>query len=807
MKKFLCVLLSVLMLCGTAVLFSSCGGEQDGDVMLSGDLVELDLSGYSVIFSEELSKTKATRLLADEFIDRLRAVTGEELLRYTDSTVPVGEQGREILIGLTDRAESADARERIEGDGFSIQVSENKIAIVGTSHLYLVMAMEYFAQKYLSENDGKTITVHERALAENMESLVVDEKEEKGISIIYEEGVNTDPSSDDLPHAVASLFRATANDNLFTSKKSKTNLLFLQSDKEEVKTDVTVFVGDMKNDLVQSCRAELGATEYGFFVRKDGVVLTSLNGVALLTGGELVNKLLADAIVKDEAGVRMVLPVGFTLKRFVNEKWVMDFPKPEGEGITLYNTMDAQNDSLQYYYVGEGVSADSYRAYCKRLTDAGYTVLTQNEIEGSIFHTLVDPTNTFSLYVAYNAYAHASDYQYENNKYNARYEKCIRVVSSPLSSVNLPDEGLLTPNPAYERVTSSSITAFELYKDPVGMGYIITLEDGRLIVFDGGTGTGPAPADLWNLLKATNERITGLPTSTENPVRIAAWVLTHSHTDHYHNFLTVLTAHAAEIRMDYILGNFPSSTSVYRARNQDAMDMGKMGLFERYTNLVPGGFKFVKVHAGQKFWLANVEIEILTTYEDLNPARIYTANDTNTVTRFTLHNTNEAGERVGEPTTIVWLGDANALQSRHMCAMFGSYLESDMVQLAHHGNTGCEKDLYTLINAKVLWFPVDYWRVELFALNVDARYAALCDINLHAITLPRMQYVFVSGNQNKADGSNPGDYNLCLPFSAETGMPDYDGIYEGLTGEPLTYDDISAYDNVNVFVAAKDNMK
>ncbi len=55
--------------------------------------------------------------------------------------------------------------------------------------------------------------------------------------------------------------------------------------------------------------------------------------------------------------------------------------------------------------------------------------------------------------------------------------------------------------------------------------------------------------------------------------------------------------------------------------------------------------------------------------------------------------------------------------------------------------------------------------------------------------------------------SNPGDYNLCLPFSAETGMPDYDGIYEGLTGEPLTYDDISAYDNVNVFIAAKDNMK
>lgn len=805
MKKFLCVLLSVLMLCGTAVLFSSCGGEQDGDVMLSGDLVELDLSGYTAIFSEELSKTKGTRLLADEFLDRLRSITGAELLRYTDGTVQASKEKREILFGLTNREESTKAHKKIKGDGFSIQVSENKIAIAGTSHLYLVMAMEYFTQKYLTQDAGKTLAVRESMLAVNMESLIVDEKAEQGITVIYEDGVSTKPNKDDLPHAMASLLHLTAGEQLFTSKKTKASLLFLQSDKEEVKTDVKIFVGDMKNDLVQECRAELGATECGFFVRKDGAVLTSRNGEALLAGGEMANKLLQDAVEEVDSGRRMKLPVGLTIKRYVNKNWVMDFPKPEGEGITLYNTMDNANDSLQYYYVGEGVSADSYRAYCKQLTDAGYTVLTQNEIEGSIFQTLVDPTNTFSLYVAYNAYAHASDYQYENNKYNARYEKCIRVVSSPLSSVNLPDEGLLTPNPEYERVTSSSITALELYKDTVGMGYIVTLEDGRLIVFDGGFVADPAPTDLWNLLAATNERITGKPTSAENPVHIAAWILTHSHSDHSTAFLRVLSSHRTEIRMDYMLGNFPSLTSDYTARTEDAMDMGKEGLFQRYSDMLQGGFKFVKVHAGQKFWLANVEIEILTTYEDLNPARIYTSNDTNTVTRFTMHNTNEAGERVGEPTTIVWLGDANALQSRHMSAMFGDYLESDMVQMAHHGNTGCEKDLYTLVNAKVLWFPVDYWRVVLF--TEDPRYATLCDINLHALTLPRMQYVFASGNENENNGTNPCNYNLCLPFSAETGMPDYDGIYEGLTGEKLEYDNISAYNNVDRFVTAKNNMK
>ncbi len=798
MKKILCVLLVLLMLCGTAVLFSSCAGDQDGVVSLSGDLTEVDLSEYDVIFASDLSETKATISLANEFVDRIRAATGAEMMRYTDSTVAASDDSREILIGLTDRAESVDAREGIEGDGFVIEVTENKITIVGTTHTYLVMAMEYFAEKYLSDAFAKTLALRECALAENVESIVVDEKESKGIALIREAGLATNASSGrDLPAKLVDDFWSVMGDNLFTSKKTKADLLHRIADNEDVPVSTEFLVGNVDRALARDCRAELGDTEYGFFVREGGVVLTSPNDAALLAGGELIAGLLEDAIEEADDVRCMKLPIGFTLKRHVSDKWVTDFPKPQGEGITLYNTMDNTNNSLQYYYVGEGVSADSYQNYCNTLISQGYTVLTENEIEQSMYTTLVDPTNTFSLYVAYNAYAYAGNYTYADNTYNAQYQKCIRVVSSPLSSVNLPDAGLLTPNPVYKRVTTSAIAALELYKDTVGMGYVITLEDGRLVVIDGGFVVAPAPADLWQLLSKTNERITGKPTSAENPVRIAAWLLTHSHSDHSTAFLSVLSSHAAEIRMDYILGNFPAPTASYKNANTDVMDMGRQGLFDRYRNLVPGGFKFVKVHAGQKFYLANLEIEILTTFEDLNPARIYTGNDTNTVARFTMYNTNEQQQRVGDPVTSMWLGDSNALQSRYLCTMFGNYLESDMVQLAHHGNTGCEKDLYTLINAKVLWFPVDYWRVELFAISTQ--HATLRDINLHALTLPRMQYVYVSGNDNTISN----DYNLCLPFSAETGMPDYDGIYEAITGEPLAYDDVSAYNNVDRFMQVK----
>ena len=795
--KILAFLLALVMLAGMAMLFSSCAGTQDGVVKLSGDFSQVDITGYSVIFADNLKQTKTTLSLANEFVDRIRAATGAELMRYADNTVEADGERCEILIGLTNRTQSADAQKRIKGDGFIIEVTDNKIVILGTSHVFLVMAMEYFADKYLPEATDKTISIHKRALAKNLECIVVDESLEQGIALVCEAGLATDATSGrDLPAKVADDFWLVIGDNLFTSKKTKANLLHKKEDSEEVTSAVELTVGNVDRDLARECRAELAETEYGFFVREGGVVYTSPNDAALLAGSELIAGLLRDAITITDDARYLKLPVGFTLKRDVNTKWVTDFTKPEGEGITLYNTMDDQNDSLQYYYVGDGISADSYRAYCNTLLSQGYTVVTQNEIEQSLYTTFVDPTNAFSLYVAYNAYAHANEYNYPD-KLNAQYQKCIRIVSSPLTSVTLPDEGLLTPDPEYKRVTTSSITALELYKDTVGMGYVITLEDGRLVVFDGGAAISPAPADLWNLLKATNDRITGKSTSAENPVRIAAWILTHSHTDHSTAFLKMLSSHASEIRMDYILGNFPSETGAYRASGTDVMDMGKQGQFERYQALVPGGFKFIKVHAGQKFYLANIEIEILTTYEDLNPARISTGNDTNTVTRITMYNTNEQKVRVGDPVTSVWLGDANALQSRYLCTMFGDYLESDMVQLAHHGNTGCEKDLYTLINAKVLWFPVDYWRVERFVF--ETKHPTLRDINLHALTLPRMQYVFVSGNDNTISN----DYNLCLPFSAVTGQPDYDGIYEAITGEALEYDDISAYNNVNRFILAK----
>ena len=56
------------------------------------------------------------------------------------------------------------------------------------------------------------------------------------------------------------------------------------------------------------------------------------------------------------------------------------------------------------------------------------------------------------------------------------------------------------------------------------------------------------------------------------------------------------------------------------------------------------------------------------------------------------------------------------------------------------------------------------------------------------VNLPSTKYIYVSGN-----------YDITLPFSATTGMPDYNAIYDATTGNPVAYDNIVAFNSTERF--------
>ncbi len=90
------------------------------------------------------------------------------------------------------------------------------------------------------------------------------------------------------------------------------------------------------------------------------------------------------------------------------------------------------------------------------------------------------------------------------------------------------------------------VTQLEL--EDFGMCYVIRLPDGRFIVIDGGQGFLPDQKRLLACLK--EQTVCGVPT-------IAAWILTHPHSDHFNAFADFNERYLEEVFIEKVLYNFP----------------------------------------------------------------------------------------------------------------------------------------------------------------------------------------------------------------------------------------------------------
>ncbi len=728
--KLLSLVLAILMLAGMATLFSSCGKTDPGVITPSEDTVDVDLSDYAVLYGEsqgESNFTHAVRAQFDTFVAKLNAATGLDLKMKQASRVDIEEGAKEILIGATDREESEKALKKIKGDGFIIQVLEDKIVLVGTNNLYTVMAVDYFVKSYLSgEEASETLTVNESVKANEMQSVVLtnsgnkNEDVENAYTYVYKNGLGMVPNAyldagydttqsiyRELPMIVASKL----TDKM--ASIAKLSMKHFPVGTDAVTNEKEVLIGLTSREESKAALAEINETQFIIAVRGDRVVINAFSNYVLNQAAEAYMDLLKEATVKDENGNTLVcLPREFRLIGEADHKWQTDFPKPEGEGIELYNTMDNNDNSLQYLYRGTGVNKAAYDAYCAQLKAAGYKEVQSNAVEGSVFKFFTNTSKDVALYVAFNAYAHKDDFdEFEwtvvktvDNKVIVPYgfENTIRIVSSTIENAFYPDTELLS-KPSYTYNNETAITSMPLYSTDVGHCYIVTLEDGSFIVYDGGNSVMPAGTHhmIWNLLKELHTQVWGEAPSSTNKIRIAAWILSHAHGDHYRAFTEMLRYYGKTglVEMDYMIANVPSNESYCSEDFDEVGGVMDPDAIKRLQSSINGGFQLIKPHTGMKFHLANVELETMVTWEDLNPVQTPNTNDTNTVFRMTITSANS-----DEQTTMMWLGDANRLQSRFMCATYGTYLKSDMTTVAHHGNAGCEIDLYEMIDPETIFW-------------------------------------------------------------------------------------------------------
>ena len=862
----------VCVTCGTTL--RSASNSLNLDAIVVGALSTQNLANYTIVYANSCKQNnKLYTYINGTFKNAVSAAAGKATVK-SESDVNDSPSSKQILIGITSREQSQRALSSLQGRGFTIRVDGNKIVILGTDDLLTMSALQYFVNNYLA-GAGKNVSINEDVTAAGLPVVALSSAYGSSFAYVFDADWDIDPYHMYVTDSYNNNTGAPGDGREYPvyvyeylmNRISQLSGLPVANFTSVADTDKTYVNGyellfsTVDRAESRAFRDTLDANQYGFRIVGNKVILANHIDAAL---EPLVQAFLEFYTYAMEYNGG-VLPQGYeevyTLQTgdvkgpiigtYKVPAWKLDFPRPENTHLEMAE--DNNDNAIQLVYTGTGASVSGFEAYCATLVAQGYTLVNENNNPGntgSYFRLYKHAGKQIVLYVAFDAFTYqdgyAARYASENVQYGdfihyttvnsgqdptqypmRTYQQCIRIVSSSTSDAFLPDTKLMSQQ-KYTKVCNSTITTIRYICSSVGMGYILQLEDGSFVIVDGGNSINSCtshPNDhhdtevLYHTLVSLFKECYGTDPSASNPIHIKAWLVTHSHGDHYGNMNSFLNKYTKEklIKMDYLVGNFPDESTIYPVAGDTIwMGNGNIAKMQKYfTDNGLTAFKYVKVHTGMKLYFANLKMEILMTTEDHAPFRITNSNDTNTVTKWTITHTAEASGSISattannaKKTTWTMLGDSCIYASRWLCAMWGGtynsakdlydggYLKADMVQLAHHGNIGCEIAMYKTVQAKILWFPHNSNSYNGYTQNGNKenyKPSWTRTVDNYAVNeCPTVEYVIVSG---LASG---GTNSVTLSFNA-------DGLYLPASGNPAwgikcTFLD-GKIDNVNYKVA------
>lgn len=353
-----------------------------------------------------------------------------------------------------------------------------------------------------------------------------------------------------------------------------------------------------------------------------------------------------------------------------------DIPVCASEHAVIAGVYQCGPDSFELCL--RAVRTEEYDAYGVTLAEYGWIKYTEDTLAANRFATYTSE-NGRTLHVSY---------------FPTLQSGTLRIVNAP--SGYLP----ATCAPAYTRVADTTFTqigreAVDINTAP-GMSYIMQLADGTFMIVDG----GPANTNDEDNLLAYLQSLTP---AGQKPV-IAAWFITHPHSDHMAFANQFLTRYHDQIDVRLAAYNFPIYDTVKNARDVVNTPARYQPMIDRFIDSIrtywPSADHFI-LHAGQKLYLADAEIEILFTQEDLFPLEYTWVNHTSCAFRVTA-----CGK------TVMILGDCEKSLCQQMADTYGAYLKSDLLQLSHHGANGACLDLYRLIDPAVCFWACSQRKFE-----------------------------------------------------------------------------------------------
>lgn len=709
---------------------TSSSGSVDTEQPLSPENSQLiDIGKYTIIRSEsDITNELLSAII--QLRNDIERLTGGSIGWAADTASPADDAAYEILIGRTDRPQSAEVLATIDGNGYAIRQVGNKIVIVGSSDTITADAVEYFCQSYVqlsADSEGFRVPLVLDVVKTDYRFIELIQDGRCLYDVVYNDGLDATPDDKNKRDYQVQL-SMNVREKIVALTGADAGI---STDWVKLGTDTSslceILIGTTSRDESAAVRAEYAVNEYGFKVMGNKIVVTGWNEQSIGYAVNMFIQFLAESTVTAEDGTKTIRFLDGTARTKTVAGWTVDIP--EYEGGTLEGCVTCNNDQLEYYYTG--TTADEYRAYRQKLEREGYKLYCENEIAGNLYATYTTDTTLVHVYFV-------------------KYASAVRLITGSMSSdVGLPTN--VDGAPKYTKITESKVTQMRLQYDVsnFGMCYIVTLEDGSFIVFDGGGHTEGTTTDyvrLFNLLDELNERPDG-------KIVIAAWIITHVHWDHHESFYKMCKTYGQKLTIEQCIVNAPDSIVYYNSYNPDPF----MSNDFKTASAAVGGMTWIKPHTGMKFWVRNAEIEVLYTQEDLYPEPLHTFNNSSMVMRMTI------GGQV-----ITWLGDIQTEGSNIVAGMYGSYLKTDIAQVSHHGYSGATVKLYKLLHPSTLLWPTSQ-------ANFVKQTAGTGTQSYHAVDY------YIAKNLKVTDIFVADEHNICLPlpYTAGSGSAVYIDVAAG----------------------------
>ena len=220
------------------------------------------------------------------------------------------------------------------------------------------------------------------------------------------------------------------------------------------------------------------------------------------------------------------------------------------------------------------------------------------------------------------------------------------------------------------------ITQFGNPSEGQEMCYVVTTATG-LVIIDGG-------------YSYEVSRLRQIIANYDNCVE--AWILTHYHPDHMTAFLDILED-PQEIKIHHVYTVERADLAVM----EEKAPWDDFSMLDRFDAMEIPALEYL--HRGDQLDLMGMKMEVLSAYDS----------SYDSVTNDLMNDGSLMFRLSGNEESILFCADVGISLSDFLVNEYGQALQSDYVQMGHHGFGGLNEEFYSLVNPKAAFFDAPDW--------------------------------------------------------------------------------------------------